>query len=61
VLESSCDISKQTRYLRQLPILTDSGHHFGKSDLERTDPLVEMDYMNGKGWISPFSGEFVEW
>jgi len=38
---------------------SDSGHFFGKSNLERSDFLVEMDYMNGKGWISPFSGEFV--
>jgi len=38
---------------------SDSGHCFGKSNLERSDFLVEMDYMNGKGWISPFSGEFV--
>ena len=37
----------------------DSGHCFGKSNLERSDFLVEMDYMDGKGWISPFSGEFV--
>jgi len=36
-----------------------SGHCFGKSNLETSDFLVEMDYMNGKGWISPFSGEFV--
>lgn len=38
---------------------SDSGHCFGESHLERTDFLVEMDYMNGKGWISPINGEFV--
>jgi len=38
---------------------SDSGHCFGKSNLDRIDFLVEMDYMNGTSWISPFSGEFV--
>jgi hypothetical protein len=38
---------------------SDLGHCFGKSNLERTDFLFEMDYMKGKGWISPFNGEFV--
>jgi hypothetical protein len=38
---------------------SDSGHCFGKSNLEITVFLVELDYVNGKGWISPFSGEFM--
>jgi hypothetical protein len=60
VLEGSCDISKQTKCLRQLPSAAlIQAIFFGKSNLERSDFLVEMDYMNGKGWISPFSGEFV--
>jgi hypothetical protein len=38
---------------------TDSGHCFGKSGLERTHVLVEIDYVSENGWISPFNGECV--
>lgn len=30
------------------------GHHFGKPDLERLGLFIEMPYMNGKGYVSPF-------
>jgi hypothetical protein len=39
---------------------SDIGHRFGKSDLERIGVFAEMDYMNGKGYVSPFSSEFMD-
>jgi hypothetical protein len=27
------------------------GHHFGKLDMKRIGFYVEMDYMNGKGYM----------
>lgn len=39
---------------------SDIGHHFGKSNLERIGLFAELGYMNGKGYFSPFTSEFME-
>ncbi|XP_069684655.1 cilia-and flagella-associated protein 96-like isoform X2 [Periplaneta americana] len=36
---------------------SDIGRHFGKRDLERLGLFVEMGYMNGKGYVSPFTAQ----
>ncbi|PSN41568.1 UPF0602 protein [Blattella germanica] len=35
---------------------TELGHRYGRPDMERIGLFAEMDYMNGKGYVSPFGG-----
>lgn len=35
------------------------GRNFGKPDLERLGLFIEMPYMNGKGYVSPFPSKVV--
>lgn len=39
--------------------LPEIGHHYGKPDIERIGLFVEMPYMNGKGYVSPFLSTYL--
>lgn len=42
-----------------MDFLSEYSEKFGKPDLERLGVFIEMPYMNGKGYVSPFPSTVV--